>query len=169
MSDAPNRAWAIEEAAQGALLAIEEGRSFDHLDNVIAPALREALRGSRNANREILALADALEGAAYALPSDCRGWIERANGDVTPQNVCTDGAAELRRLHATVAAREDEIQTHSAAVYECTRLLAQAREQRGALLEALRPFAAMNASVGYTYRDVERARAAIAAVEGEKE
>ena len=34
---------ALREAAQAAVEAIEEGRSFEHLDNVVAPALRAAL------------------------------------------------------------------------------------------------------------------------------
>jgi len=33
----------LREAAMQALLAIEQGQSFDHLDNVVAPALRLAL------------------------------------------------------------------------------------------------------------------------------
>ena len=45
------------------------------------------------------------------------------------------------------------------------RRLADVEAQRDALLEALRPFAAINASIGFTYKDVDRARAAIKAVE----
>ena len=81
-------------------------------------------------------------------------------------------AAELRRLHATVATREDEIQTHSAAVYECTRLLAQVREQRGALLEALRLIEHATAPThddgAYHEAAHDIACAAIESVEGEK-
>lgn len=32
----------LREAAKTAILAIEQGRSFDHLDNVIAPLLADA-------------------------------------------------------------------------------------------------------------------------------
>ena len=74
-------------------------------------------------------------------------------------------AAELRRLHATVQAREDEIQTHSAAVYEATKLLSEMREQRDALLEALKVVLD-----DLMYRDharvIDVARAAIAKAEG---
>ena len=48
-----------------------------------------------------------------------------------------DAAAELRRLHATVQAREDEIQTHSAAVYEATKLLSDVRAENASLAAAL--------------------------------
>lgn len=37
---------ALREAAQQAVEAIEEGLSFAHLDNVVAPALRAALRAA---------------------------------------------------------------------------------------------------------------------------
>ena len=52
-----------------------------------------------------------------------------------------------------------------AATAEAWRAAAQLATQRDALLGALRPFAAINASVGFTQRDVERARAAIKAAE----
>jgi len=44
--------------------------------------------------------------------------------------------------------------------------LREIERQRDALLEALRPFAAINASNGFTYKDVDRARAAIKAAGG---
>ena len=69
---------------------------------------------------EALRLADALEAEDW-------DWSE-----------VSKAAAELRRLHAVVQAREDECETHSAAVYEATRLLAEVREQRDELLEALK-------------------------------
>ena len=87
-----------------------------------------------------LRLADAL---------DVRGFLG---------TTASQAAAELRRLHA-----------------ECNDLAHQLNEsnerngrliaQRDALLKALRPFAAINASIGFTYKDVDRARAAIKAVE----
>ena len=65
-----------------------------------------------------------------------------------------EAASELRRLH--------EENGRLRIVAEMSTLLL---DQRSALLEALRPFAAINASIGFTYKDVGRARAAIKAVE----
>ena len=67
-------------------------------------------------------------------------------------------AAELRRLQINI----DALGLH---LSERMKDLARVEAQRDALLEALRPFAAINASIGFTYKDVDRARAAIKAVE----
>ena len=48
-----------------------------------------------NNTPEALRLADELDGCAYSIPADKRGWTD----DGRPQNTCTDAAAELRRLH----------------------------------------------------------------------
>ena len=79
--DAPNRAWAIEEAARAALLAIEQGRSFDHLDDVIAPALRQALRDPRIANTELRRLS-AVEAQRDALLEALK-WLDKWMSDKT--------------------------------------------------------------------------------------
>ena len=96
---------------------------------------------------EALRLADALEAEDW-------DWSE------VPK-----ASAELRRLHAVVQAREDECETHSAAVYEATRLLAEAREQRDALLEALK-VVLDDLMYKHHARVIDVARAAIAKVEG---
>ena len=57
---------------------------------------------------DALRLADELDGCAYSIPADKRGWTD----DGRPQNTCTDAAAELRRLH-------DENEALKAAQYEC--------------------------------------------------
>lgn len=57
---------------------------------------------------------------------------------VAPKPLGDKAAAELRRLHGELKAREDDCETHSAAVYEATKLLAEAREQRDQLLQALK-------------------------------
>lgn len=64
-------------------------------------------------------------------------------------------AAELRRLHEDY---ENALRHFAEAIDSYKQMAAQ----RDALLEALRPFAAINASNGFTYKDVDRARAAIA-------
>ena len=76
-----------------------------------------------------------------------------------------DAAAELRRLYAVVQAREDECETHSAAVYEATRLLAEAREQRDELLEALK-VVLDDLMYKHHARVIDVANAAIAKAEG---
>ena len=73
--------------------------------------------------------------------------------------------AELRRLYAVVQAREEECETHSAAVYEATRLLAEAREQRDELLKALK-VALDDLMYKHHARAIDVASAAIAKVEG---
>lgn len=87
-----------------------------------------------------------------------------------------EASEELRRLydllgkanalcrirHAIIQTREDECLTHSAAFYEATRLLSEAREQRDALLESMRWIAEVNAT-DYEYQ--AKARAAIAKAE----
>jgi hypothetical protein len=107
-----------------------------------------------------------------------------------------DAAAELRRLHAeNVLLHErhhfdngvlaellealkkrdsveqhlnSEIENHSAAVYEATKLLSEAREQRDELLEALRLAVHLNErGVPMTDEELRKARAAIAKAEGE--
>ena len=72
-----------------------------------------------------------------------------------------DAAAELRRSHSKIVDLEESVRILLTVVSERDRI----EVQRDALLEALRPFAAINASVGFSYRDVDRARAAIKAVE----
>ena len=74
--------------------------------------------------------------------------------DDFPTDYRRAAAAELRRLH-----------TENERIAPLAERVLALKSQRDALLKALRPFAAMNISVGYTYRDVDRARAAIAAVE----
>ena len=76
-------------------------------------------------------------------------------------NTATQAADELRRL----AAENEAFGIH---LSERMKDLFKIEAQRDALLEALRPFAAINASIGFTYKDVDRARAAIKAVEGEQ-
>lgn len=48
--------------------------------------------------------------------------------------------AEIERLTATVKARDDEILTHSEAVYEATRLLSEEREKNKRLREAIEAY-----------------------------
>jgi hypothetical protein len=115
---------------------------------------------------EALWLADALEGRAT------RAW--------TREQV----AARLRRLHALVAACEpylkegetpaERIERERLDTEAVCRLYAKEREKNVKLLEALRPFASATltdggAIVGLMREDFERARAAIAKAEGEKE
>lgn len=59
-------------------------------------------------------------------------------GTVTLEYMERELEARMLRLRKIIQAREDECETHSAAVYEATRLLAEAREQRDELLEALK-------------------------------
>ena len=80
-----------------------------------------------------------------------------------PTHVTEPIAAELRRLHQFA---EDQIgrATAAEAALQMTRAthalkIAAVEAQRDALLEALRPFAAVNVSVGFTHKDVDRARA----------
>lgn len=44
----------LRQAAQAALTAIEQGESFDHLDQVIAPGLRAALAEPEQLNQALL-------------------------------------------------------------------------------------------------------------------
>jgi hypothetical protein len=93
-------------------------------------------------------------------------------------------AAKLRRLHAdaeesealrerlsalltstAIALRGPAPELVSWSWHDLPERAAALVAQRDALLEALRPFAAINASIGFTYKDVDRARAAIKAVE----
>ena len=112
---------------------------------------------------EALRLADELDQYLYSVPA---------------HPLCTDAAAELRRLHAenaslaaALASSCDE-QRHelweSGGIAGCERARV-AERQRDALLEALkraRPYISVRTMAGY-YAEV-KADAAIKAVEGEK-
>lgn len=63
--------------------------------------------------------------------------LEAPLGTIIGAELHRRAAEELRRLHATVVAREEEIETHSAAVYEATRLLSEARTENASLAAAL--------------------------------
>ena len=73
-----------------------------------------------------------------------------------------EAAAELRRLSEIETLYLAAMRGRHAMSEELLALTAQI----DALLAALRPFAAINASIGFTYKDVGRARAAIKTTEG---
>lgn len=103
---------------------------------------------------EALRLADALEDFL----ADYRGGsLSRFCQDIL------NAAAELRWLHATVQARDDVIEMHSAAVYEATKSLNEVRAQRDALLGACKVALGI---IGFG-AEHDQVSAAIAAVEGE--
>jgi hypothetical protein len=91
-------------------------------------------------------------------------------------------ATELRRLHALNGELlkalkkwdsveqhlNSEIENHSAAVYEATKLLSEAREQRNELLEALCALVLNIDAGGATLCAMKDARAAIAKATGEQ-
>ena len=82
-----------------------------------------------------------------------------------PADIAEQAAAELRRLYLVEQAL-DRCRVVCDATSEGWRADAERwRAQRDALLDALRPFAAINASIGFTYKDVDRARSAIKAAE----
>lgn len=125
----------LREAARQAVNAIEEGKSFDYLDNVIAPALRAAL--------------DEQEKTSISI-QEMLAFIETQDGDYADEWYETD-----RDIAACVLSALADYLGIELVVPEYVPKQTEMKFGRKEILEALRP--GLNALFGMEYEKSEDA------------